>query len=430
MISRSFSFLSYVLNRGLLWLRYSDSVTPVKEMEERRHRSLWTVFIVFLRLGCTSFGGPVAHIGYFRHEFVERRRWCSEGQYGELLAIAHSLPGPSSSQVGFGIGLLQAGWAGGIAAWLGFTLPSAVLMIAFAFGHELWAGPRALLVFHGLQLVAVAVVAQAVVKMQQTLALGITRILLALASAAFVLFVPWPVASLVVIAITAVFGMLLFRNVSPGETDDFALGFPRRIGVGAAISFLILLIASFVLATSSHFPLAMVAAFYRSGALVFGGGHVVLPLLESSLVARGWVTQQAFLAGYGAAQAVPGPLFTFAAYLGAVTGLGQAGGVLRVLYALASLIALFLPGLLAMTAVIPFWSKVRGNVRLRGALMGVGAGVVGILAAALVDPLLRTAVHSVADGIIASAAFLLLFLQRVQAWMIVVGVVLAVLLVR
>jgi chromate transporter len=404
------------------------------KLEDSPKESPWAVLLIFLRLGCTSFGGPVAHIGYFRREFVERRKWCSEGTYGELLAIAHSLPGPSSSQVGFAIGLLRAGWAGGLAAWVGFTLPSAVLMIAFAFGHDLWAGPGALRVFHGLQLVAVAVVAQAVVQMQRTLAPGAARILIALVSAVFVIFVSWPMASLAVIAGTAVLGLLLFRNPIAAGVDDVVVEFSRGIGVGAAAGFVVLFVASAVMATSSHLFLAMTAAVYRSGALVFGGGHVVLPLLENSVVARSWVSQQAFLAGYGAAQAVPGPLFTFAAYLGSTIGatMGDAhGGVAhRVLFGMASMIALFLPGLLAMMAVLPFWGRVRGNVRLRGALMGVGAGVVGILAAALVSPLLTSTIHSITDGVIAAAAFLLLFVRRVQPWMIVAGVTVLVLIVR
>ena len=375
------------------------------KLEESPKESPWAVLLVFLGLGCTSFGGPVAHIGYFRREFVERRKWCSEGTYGELLAIAHSLPGPSSSQVGFAIGMLRAGWAGGLAAWVGFTLPSAVLMIAFAFGHDLWTGPEALRVFHGLQLVAVAVVAQAVVQMQRTLAPGAARILIALVSAVLVISVSWSMASLAVIAGTAVLGLLLFRNPIAAGVDDVVEEFPGGIGVAAAAGFVVLFVASAVMATSSHLFLAMTAAFYRSGALVFGGGHVVLPLLENSVVARGWISQQAFLAGYGAVQAVPGPLFTFAAYLGSTMGDAHGGVAHRVLYGMASMIALFLPGLLAMAAVLPFWSRVRGNVRLRGALMGVGAGVVGILAAALVSPLLTSTVHSVADGGIALGHF-------------------------
>jgi chromate transporter len=417
-------------NFANLWftrLRYSGFVTPVANVDERPNPSWWAVFAVFLRLGCTSFGGPVAHVGYFRREFVERRRWCSEAAYGELLAIAHSLPGPSSSQVGFAIGLLRAGWAGGLAAWLGFTLPSALLMIAFAFGHELWKGPGALRVFHGLQLVAVAVVAQAVVQMQRTLATGVTRILLALASAVFVIFVPWPMASLVAIAWTAALGLMVFREqVAVGASDVLRVP-SRRVGVGAAVIFFALLLVAIVTAPLSQSLPAVAAAFYRSGALVFGGGHVVLPLLEGSIVTRGWVSQQAFLAGYGAAQAVPGPLFTFAAYLGASMSAGVGH---RLMYGVTSLVALFLPGLLAMTAVLPFWSEVRGNQRMRGALVGVGAGVVGILASALVSPLITSTIHSIADGVISAAAFALLFLQRVQPWMIVGGVILLMLAVR
>ncbi len=373
---------------------------------------------MFLRLGCSSFGGPVAHMGYFRKEFVERRRWVNEGTYAELLAVAHALPGPGSSQVGFAVGLLRGGWRGGLAAWVGFTLPSAVLMVAIAYGSALWASPAGARVFHGLQLVAVAVVAQAVVAMQRTLAPDWKRLLLAAAAMATVLLVPWSSVNLLVIVLAGLAGLALFRGRRFAGTGEAEIALSRSRGAVAASVFFVLLALGFVLRLSAQPLLAEFAAFYRSGALVFGGGHVVLPLLEHAIVDRGWVSQPTFLAGYGAAQAMPGPLFTFAAYLGAA----MAPAPQRVLYAAVGLAGIFIPGLLAMAAVLPFWGKLRGNAKLQAALLGVNASVVGILAAALVHPLWTSTVHSWRDVATAVAAFLLLNVRRVQPWMVVLAV--------
>ncbi len=376
------------------------------------------VLLAFLRVGCTSFGGPVAHIGYFRKEFVERRRWLSEGAYAELMALAHSLPGPASSQIGFSIGLLRAGWLGGLAAFLGFTLPSVLLMLALAYGHSVWSGTLGERLFHGLQLVAVAVVAQAVVAMRRNLAPDLQRLLIAVAAMAFVLLLPWPSITLFVILLAAGVGLAIFSRQALPATPAAEIVLPKSLGKAALVALLVTGILAIAAAFSGVPAVTAFAAFYRSGALVFGGGHVVLPLLEHAVVDRGWVSQTAFLAGYGAAQAVPGPLFSFAAYLGAA----MAPANQRMIYGAASLAGIFLPGLLAMAAVLPFWGSLRSNLGLRAALLGVNASVVGILAAALVHPLWTSTVQTVLDVVVVVAAFALLHIRRVQPWMVVLAV--------
>jgi chromate transporter len=379
------------------------------------------VFAVFLRLGCTSFGGPVAHLGYFRKEFVDRRRWLTETTYAELLALAHALPGPGSSQVGFAVGLLRAGWPGACAAWLGFTLPSALLMLAVALGHSLFTTPGGVRLSHGLQLVAVAVVAQAVVSMQRSLAPDVPRLILAALSAAAVLILPVSLANAAVIALAALIGWVIYRRKTLAPLADAAIVFPRSAGVVAAALFFALLAVALIPAAATKLTaFTLIAAFYRSGALVFGGGHVVLPLLERAFVLPHWIGEPAFLTGYGAAQAMPGPLFTFGAYLAATMApTGHAAA-----YALLGLAGVFLPGLLAMAAVLPFWTTLRSNQTLRAALLGVNASVVGILAAALVHPLWTSTVHTPADILVAAVAFIGLQFGRVQPWMVVAAVVL------
>ncbi len=381
-----------------------------------RRPSALGVFAVFLRLGCTSFGGPVAHLGYFRKEFVDRRRWLTEATYAELLALAHALPGPGSSQVGFAIGLLRAGWPGACAAWLGFTLPSALLMFTVALGHSLFATPIGARLSHALQLVAVAVVAQAVVSMQRTLAPDIPRLILAGLSAAAVLLLRVSLANAAVIALSALIGWAIFRHKTLPPLADAAIAFPRSTGlIAAALFFAMLAIALIPVASTTPTPFTLTAAFYRSGALVFGGGHVVLPLLERAFVLPHWIGEPAFLTGYGAAQAMPGPLFTFGAYLAATMApSGHAAA-----YGLLGLAGIFLPGLLAMAAVLPFWTNLRSNQTLRAALLGVNASVVGILAAALVHPLWRSTIHSAADILIAAGAFIALQFGRVPPWVVV-----------
>jgi chromate transporter len=389
-------------------------------MRVARHRFA-EVFLIFLRLGCTSFGGPIAHLGYFENEFVRRRQWCSAATYTELVALAQTLPGPASSQVGFALGLLRAGIPGGLAAFIGFTLPSALLMFGFAFGatHASFNSPATTRALHGLMLVAVAVVAQAVVAMQRSLAPDPRRIAIAVIAATIALFVPGPFATLTVIAFGALAGLLLPR--SPDATTEPATTVPisrRTATVSLALA------ATLFLITSLHFascPAAtqpstpcIASALYRSGALVFGGGHVVLPLLESTLVTPGWVSQPAFLSGYGAAQAMPGPLFSFAAYLGAVAQPSQ-----PITASIAALLGLFAPGLLLMLAALPFWASLRSIPTLRSALHGVNAAVVGLLFAALIKPLAATALHSPVDLAVAVACFTLLTLRRVPPWLIV-----------
>ena len=390
-------------------------------MPPQRRKHAWTeIFFVFLRLGCTSFGGPIAHLGYFQRELINKRAWCSKETYAEIIALAQSLPGPASSQTGFALGLLRGGLPGGLAAWLGFTLPSALLMFAFAFGHNLFTGTLALRALHGLELVAVAIVAQAVVSMQRSLAPNLTRIAIAIVAAAITLFLPTPFATFIAIATGLFAGLLVCRT--PDATQSLEAPpspVSRTTGLIAATLFLLLLIASELAARTSAATLVpLIAAFYRSGALVFGGGHVVLPLLETAVASPGWLTQPSFLAGYGAAQAVPGPLFTFAAYLGASIGIPTHHAAL---FSLAALIGIFLPGLLLITAILPFWSTLRTRPALRSALRGINASVVGVLFAALIRPLATTALHSPADILFALAALALLLFAKAPTWALVLA---------
>ena len=390
-------------------------------MAPQRRTHAWTeIFPIFLRLGCTSFGGPIAHLGYFQRELVDNRAWCSKETYAEIIALAQSLPGPASSQVGFALGLLRGGLPGALAAWLGFTLPSALLLFAFALGHNLFTGPIALRALHGLELVAVAIVAQAVVSMQRSLAPDFTRIAIAIAAAAITLLLPTPFATLIAIATGLLAGLLLCRAPDPAQSLDAPPSpISRAAGLVAAALFLLLLIASELPArTTSATLVPLAAAFYRSGALVFGGGHVVLPLLETAVVAPQWLTQSTFLAGYGAAQAVPGPLFTFAAYLGASIGISAHHAAL---YSFTALIGIFLPGLLLITAILPFWSTLRTRPALRSALRGINASVVGVLFAALIRPLATTALHSPADILFALAALALLLFAKAPTWALVLA---------
>jgi chromate transporter len=385
------------------------------------------VLFAFLRLGCTSFGGPIAHLGYFRSEFVERRRWLTESTYAEVIALAQSMPGPASSQVGFAIGLLRAGWLGGLGAWIGFTLPSAVLMLVFAFGYGHPQGRTGAAALHGLQLVAVAVVAQAVVSMQRTLAPDMLRLSIAAIGAAIALFASPAYATVLAIAAGALAGLLLMRPAKKPAQDgpSFAPPISRPGAAVAAILFVILLVTALLLSASRILAVAVLAGLYRTGALVFGGGHVVLPLLDAAIVQRGWLAQSSFLAGYGAAQAVPGPLFSIAAYVGAAVHPNPHPLLLGV----CALVALFLPGLLLMAAVLPFWSALRSRPHIGSLLRGVNASVVGVLAAALYRPLWTTTICTTTDFLIALAAFVLLIRFKVQPWIVVLGVSLASILV-
>lgn len=404
------------------------------------------VFRAFLKLGLTSFGGPIAHLGYFRTEFVERRRWIDEHRYAELVALCQFLPGPASSQVGFAIGLERAGWRGSLAAWLGFTLPSAIALVLFALGIARIDSTDPVLVgvLQALKIVAVAVVAQAVVSMGRSLTPDVPRRVLGLLAAAIVLLYTSAAGQIVALVISALAGAWLLR--ARLEATGAANGVPQlpvsprhRVsavaGTGAALLFVGLLFALPLAASlTQERGFEVFAAFYRAGALVFGGGHVVLPLLQAGVVAPGWIDEASFLAGYGAAQAVPGPLFTFAAYLGGAIGGQQAvpAAVATGTFALdawwtaaSCVVAIFLPGMLVLVATLPWWDALRAQPVLRGAIAGVNAGVVGVLFAAWVDPVATSAVRGPLDAVLAVALFALLVALRWPPWAVVVAAVVA-----
>jgi chromate transporter len=372
------------------------------------------VFAVALGLGLTSFGGPIAHLGYFERTYVRQRRWLSSDEYAGLVALAQMLPGPASSQVGFLVGLKRAGYPGAIAAWVGFTLPSAIIMFAFAILAPQLHGVVATGVVHGLALVAVAVVAQAVWNMAPKLCPDRTRAALALAAAVVVLTVGGPLTQIAVLIAAALAGAVLCRNIDAAPSPP-AMRVSARVGIAALSAFFALLVL-FAIVGSDHTLVALAALCYRTGALVFGGGHVVLPLLRDALVPRGWMSDDTFLAGYGMAQAVPGPLFTLSAYLGAIVAPHSAAP----LWATVALICMFLPGLLIALAGIPVWTWLGRRPAARGALAGVNAAVVGVLGAALYDPIWRSAVVNGRDLAIALTGFLLLERWRVPPIVVVV----------
>jgi len=389
-------------------LREEHAQTRPKAAPENRGANALEVLRVFLKLGLSSFGGPIAHIGYFREEFVARRRWLDEQAYADLVALCQFLPGPASSQVGFSIGLMRAGYLGGLAAWTGFTLPSAIILLLFAYGAGSLSGALGTGLLHGLKLVAVAIVAQAVWGMARTLCPDRERASIAAVAALVVLFSTSSLAQIAAILVGAIGGLVLCRDAPPPPGGHVAMPVSRGAGIGALSAFFILL-ACFLLLPGRVAVLGFdqFAAFYRSGALVFGGGHVVLPLLREAFVSPGWVSDDAFLAGYGAAQAVPGPLFTFAAYLGAVIGPdphGLAGAVL-------GLIGIFLPGILILLGMLPFWDAFRTRPVAQAAMRGVNAAVVGLLGAALYNPLWTTTVKTQGDFGVALVGFVL-----VVAW--------------
>jgi chromate transporter len=391
--------------------------TAIEDAEFRQGQagSALEVWRVFLKLGLTSFGGPVAHLGYFRREFVVRRAWLDERAYADLVALCQFLPGPASSQTGFAIGLMRAGYLGGLAAWAAFTLPSAIAMTLFAYGEGALNGPAGDGLIHGLKLVAVAIVAQAVLGMAQSLTPDRPRAAIAVLSLILMALAPAAWAQIAVILLGALAGLILCRT--GGEVSLAAVEAP--ISRRAAIVFAGLTFALLALSFAPVLPgaAALAAAFYRSGALVFGGGHVVLPLLRTAVVDPGWVSANAFLAGYGAAQAVPGPLFTFAAYLGAVAGVGPGG----VAGAALALVAIFAPGLLLLMAVLPFWNGLRTLSNARAAMAGVNAAVVGLLASALYDPVWTGAVRGPTDFAIAAAGFVALIVWRAPPLIVVIA---------
>ncbi len=370
---------------------------------------------VFLKLGLTSFGGPVAHLGYFRREFVVRRAWLDERAYADLVALCQFLPGPASSQTGFAVGLMRAGYLGGLAAWAGFTLPSAAAMTLFAYGEGVLKGPVGDGLLHGLKLVAVAIVAQAVMGMARALCPDRSRATIAVLSLVLTVFAPVAWAQIAVILLGALAGILVCRQPADVTVDCAETRVSRRTGIVFAALYVALLALSFAPAGAS--VAAVAAAFYRSGALVFGGGHVVLPLLRAAVVDPGWVSDSAFLAGYGAAQAVPGPLFTFAAYLGAVAS-APPGGVVG---AALALVAIFTPGLLLLMAALVFWQDLRARINARAAMAGVNAAVVGLLASALYNPVWTSAVRGRTDFAVAAAGFVALTVWRAPPLLVVVA---------
>ena len=382
---------------------------PIDSAATAARGSALEVLIAFLKLGFTSFGGPIAHLGYFRAEFVERRRWLDDRSYGDLVALCQFLPGPASSQVGMALGLRRAGWPGALAAWIGFTLPSAIALILFAYGVAEWSGLATSGAVHGLKVVAVAVVAQAVWGMAKSLCPDRLRAGVAIGAVLVVLAAPGASGQIAAIVLGGLIGRwaLKLEHLPPATHQDYGIG--RRTGALLLALLLVGLILLPLLAATQASPwLAASAVFYKAGALVFGGGHVVLPLLQSGVVPPGWVSNDAFLAGYGAAQAVPGPLFTFAAFLGAVMPAplgGWAGG-------LALLVVLFLPAFLLVAGALPFWEAMRQRAGVQRAMGGINAAVVGVLGAALYDPVWTSAIQSRADFGLALAAFGLLVHAR------------------
>ena len=377
------------------------------------------VFRAFLALGLTSFGGPVAHIGYFREAFVVRRAWMDERGYADLVALCQMLPGPTSSQVGIGIGLTRAGYAGAFAAWLGFTAPSAAALVALGYGIVAFedAIPAGLL--RGLEAVVVAVVAQALWGMARTLCPDPPRVTVAVLAAAAVLGLGGSPVQVAVIVAGGLIGLLLLRTEDPPPSAPAPIAIapaPVTAAASLALFFVLLVLLPVLAATWPSQGLALADSFYRSGSLVFGGGHVVLPLLEAEVLPPGWVSEDAFLAGYGAAQAVPGPLFTFAAYLGTVMETppaGWAGGLI-------CLSAIFAPSFLLVVGTLPYWNALRRLEAARRAMLGVNAAVVGLLLAALYDPVWTSGVRSAGDFVLALAAFALLASWKLPPWLVVV----------
>lgn len=375
-----------------------------------------SIVAVFVRLGLTSFGGPIAHLGYYRTEFVERRRWLSEAAYADLVALCQLLPGPASSQVGFAVGLHRGGLVGGLAAWLGFTLPSAVALVLFAQGAAALTGPLGAGMLHGLQVVAVAVVAQAVWSMARSLCPDRPRATIAVVATLLVTVAPTEVGQIGAILAGAAAGSWLCRAAPVAGSARLSVPVSRVLAGAALVVFVLLLIGLPIAAAVSSAPtLAVADAFYRAGALVFGGGHVVLPLLHASVVEPGWVREGAFLSGYGAAQAVPGPLFTFAAYLGAILEGPPAGWGGAAL----CLGAIFLPGLLLVLGVLPFWESLGRGALTQAALRGVNAAVVGVLLAALYDPVWTKGIGGPADFALGLVAFALLVVWKAPPWLVV-----------
>lgn len=382
--------------------------------------------MTFLKLGLTSFGGPIAHLGYFRRELIERRRWVDEAQYAQLIALCQFLPGPASSQLGFALGLIRAGWRGALAASVAFTTPSVLVLLVFAHLMPLLERPIGQAAIQGLKLVAVAVVAHGLLGMVRTLTPDTPRRLIAIAAAGIILITGTAAVQLLAVGAGAVLGFVVCRNVTLPAANGFELRYTARTGILLLVAFVTLLVLALAPGALGT-PLATVAAaFYRAGALVFGGGHVVLPLLQEAVVTPGWVEQTEFLAGYGAAQAVPGPMFSLAAFLGARIDTVGGSGV----GALVSLLAIFTPGFLLVAGVLPGWRLITQHPGAVRALAGVNAAVVGLLAAALYDPVWTSAVLDVKDFVVALVGFVLLTALRASSLLVVAWCVVATILGR
>ncbi|WBM38725.1 chromate efflux transporter [Alcaligenes faecalis] len=394
----------------------NSSSKPVQQQAAVQQGGPLEVFWAFLKLGLTSFGGPIAHLGYFRSEFVERRRWLDEHSYSDLVALCQFLPGPASSQVGMAIGLGRAGWMGLLAAWTGFTLPSAIALILFALGLAGLHGVAESPWVHGLKIVAVAIVAQAVLGMARSLCPDRGRAALAILAALLSLLLPSAFGQVAAIALTGLLAWWRLDVAQAGAMQAHAYPVTRKVGMAALLLFAGLLLALPVWATvTGSSTVQLLEGVYRSGALVFGGGHVVLPLLQASVVPGGAVSNADLMVGYGAAQAVPGPLFTFAAYIGAIAQgplHGWLGGLIL-------LVVIFVPAFLILIGVLPFWQGLRHRAGIRTAMAGVNAGVVGILGAALYDPVWTSAIHSRADFGLALCLFGLLTVGRVPPALVV-----------
>ena len=373
------------------------------------------VFAAFLKLGLTSFGGPIAHLGYFRDELVTRRKWLDDSAYADLVALCQFLPGPASSQVGFALGLMRAGWLGALAAFVAFTLPSALVLLVFAMSAASIAGPVGTAALNGLKIVAVAIIAQAVWGMAKTLCPDRERAAIAVGAVAVLSFAPGAFGMVGAIMLGAIAGLALGRGSGTPVSGHVTMPVSRGVAVAALVTFFAALFLLPLVAGQGQ-VFAVIDSFYRAGALVFGGGHVVLPLLQAEVVQPGWVTPDEFLAGYGAAQAVPGPLFTFAAYLGAVLG-PEPNGILG---ATLALLAVFLPGFLLLVGALPFWDRFRAMAPAQSLMQGANAAVVGILGAALYSPVFTSAIGDMRDFTLALACFVLLMAWKAPPWAVVI----------
>ncbi|GLV55111.1 chromate transporter [Dictyobacter sp. S3.2.2.5] len=390
---------------------------PVEPAERRPQGTFLEVLRVFAKLGLTSFGGPVAHLGYFRQELVVRRQWLDEHNYADLLALCQFLPGPSSSQMGIALGITRAGVWGGLAAWLGFTLPSAIALVLFAYATTLFHATASTGWLHGLLIAAVAVVAQAVWGMATTLCPDKKRATIAILASIMILLWPVALAQILILIVSGLVGWRWLRNIKQNvAADDLHIAVPRRLSILCAVLFFVLLLGLPLSRLVIHNQgLALFDTFFRVGSLVFGGGHVVLPLLQREVVPAGWVSNDQFITGYAAAQAVPGPLFTFSAYLGAVSHPSPNGWQ----GAIIALVAIFLPSFFFVIGILPFWNRLRTYQSFQSALRGINAAVVGILLAALYQPVWTSAIHAPADFALALLAFGLLVIWRFPPWAVV-----------